>query len=100
MSVTMKYKVSFGENTEAGKPTVTRLARRLALAHAIERLVETGVLGTYAEAASAMGITRASMAAIIDLRFQPVPVQEGILSGRERRSERALRKGLCIHSCK
>ncbi len=90
MSVTVKYKVKFGEDREAGKPTVTSLARRLALAYAIDRLVENGVLRTYAEAATAMGITRASMAAIIDLGFLPVPVQEGILEGGERRCERHL----------
>lgn len=70
--------------------TVT-LARRLALAHYIERLIDAGELRNYAHAAAVLGITRARVSQLMDLALLPVDVQQEILLGTERCSERVLR---------
>lgn len=83
MSVSMKYRVSFGTSkSSAPKAGPTKLARRLALAHAIDRLVEQGVLNTYAEAAKTLGITRASLAATVSLIFLSPAIQDAVLDGK------------------
>ena len=71
-------------------PPPTRTARMLALAYHVERLVEAGTLKDYADAASRLGITRARMTQIANLRWLPCGVQERILSGGKV-SERELR---------
>lgn len=71
-------------------PPPSRIMRQLALAHFIECLVESGTLKDYADAARRLGITRARMTQISNLRWLPGGVQERILSG-ERVSERELR---------
>lgn len=83
MTVSMKYRVSFGTSeSPAPKAGPTKLARRLALAHAINRLVENGVLDSYAEAARVLGITRASVAATMGLVFLSPGIQEAVLVGK------------------
>ena len=83
MTVSVKYRVSFGTSeSPAPKAGPTKLARRLALAHAIDRLVENGVLDSYAEAARTLGITRASLAATVCLVFLSPDLQEAVLDGR------------------
>jgi hypothetical protein len=55
--------------TEPPAPTpgrVPRVARLLALAHRLERLVRTGVVKDYAEAARLGHVTRARISQIID----------------------------------
>lgn len=82
MSVSLKYRVSFGmSESPAPKAGPTKLARRLALAHAIDKLVENGTLESYAEAARVLGITRASIAATVSLAFLSPDIQERILNG-------------------
>jgi hypothetical protein len=93
MSVTVKYKVSFDG---ASKPVTTPLARRLALAHAIDRLVEQGVLRSYAEAARVMGITRGSVAAVIGLLYLSPALQTAVLDGELEAIKRELR-GVLSH---
>ena len=89
MSVTVTYKVAFLNGTSSPKPGSTKLARRLALAHAIDRLLEAGVLKSYTEAAEVLGVTTASMSKVSRLLFLCPTIQEAILSGelsvRERR---------------
>jgi len=75
-------------------PTIPRLARMLALAHHIEALIESGELRDYAHAARLLGITRARMTQIVNLRFLPIALQEDVLLGRVKSSERALRAAL------
>ena len=83
MTVSMLYRVSFGTSeSQAPKAGPTKLARRLALAHAIDRLVENGVLDSYAEAARVLGVTRASIAATVGLVFLSPGIQEAVLDGR------------------
>lgn len=69
----------------------TRLARRLALAHYIEGLIEEGALESYAAAARVLGVSRARMSQLMDLLLLAPDVQERILLGEERKSERAVR---------
>ncbi len=76
--------------TTPAPPLPTRIARQLALAYHVERLIESGALKDYADAARRLGITRARMTQIANLRWLACGVQERILAG-ERVSERGLR---------
>ena len=69
----------------------TRLARQLALAHLVQGLVESGELESYAAAALRLRITRARMAQVLALLNLAPKLQEQILAGKLRISERALR---------
>jgi hypothetical protein len=75
----------------SGPPPASRLARQLALAYYIERLVEDGTLKDYAEAARLLRISRARMTQVIDLLGLEPAVQERILKGEEAGSERVRR---------
>jgi hypothetical protein len=63
------------------RPT-PRLARMLALAHFVERLVEQGKLRDLAHAARAIGVSRARMTQIVNLAYLPAREQEAILLGK------------------
>lgn len=73
------------------------LARRLALAHYIDRLIDVGQLRNYAQAAAVLGITRARMSQLMDLVLLPPDVQEGVLLGVLRCCERDARARLGQH---
>ncbi len=75
-------------------PPPTRLARQLALAHLIERLVESVELESYAAAARKLGISRARMSQVMNLLTLSPGIQEAILAGRIKASERELRRVL------
>ena len=77
--------------SDGGSPPPSRLARQLALAHYIDRLVESGELESYAAAARRLRITRARMAQILSLLNLSAGVQEKILGGEIVSSERRLR---------
>ena len=70
---------------------VTRGARMLALAHYVERLVESGHVKGYAEAARQLTITRARMSQVMNLLNLSPRVQEALLLGRIHVTERRLR---------
>ena len=72
----------------AAAPRPTRAARMLALAYLIERRIEEGTLRDYADAACRLGVTRARVAQIMDLRGLPAAVQERIVIGEPRRPDR------------
>ena len=105
MSVTVKYKVRFGKPQrkpepfpeppvkaeDSTRPPVTRLARQLALAHHVERLVESGAIKNHAEAARALGVSRARMAQVMSLLNLSPTIQEVILHGDLNVGERWLR---------
>ena len=76
-------------NSPTGQ-NATRLARQLALAYEIDRLVEDGAL-TYAEAARRLGVSRARISQIANLRWLPVRFQERIQAGEIDGTERDLR---------
>ena len=96
--VTLKYTVDFGRRPdEEREPPVradvpTRLARQLALAHHVERLVEDGTLRDYADAARVLGVTRARMTQVMNLLALSPALQERVLDGTLRVSERRLRR--------
>jgi hypothetical protein len=74
------------------RPGTSKAARTLALAHHIERLIEAGVYGNYADAARRLGVSRARMSQIhVLLRLSP-RTQEAVLMGADRRSEKALQR--------
>lgn len=77
----------------ATTPKVSRLARMLALSYAIDRRIEAGHLKDMATAARRLGLTRARITQISNLRWLPVEIQEGILDGSITASERNLRGG-------
>ena len=72
-----------------------RAARMLALAYLVERKVESGEIKSYAEAARLLGVSRARMAQVMALTNLSCQVQESILLGMVRLSERRLRNLLC-----
>jgi hypothetical protein len=72
-------------------PVPTRLARMLALAVHVERLIDAGELVDHADAARRLGLTRARLSQVAALTRLPIEVQEGILLGTVRASERELR---------
>ena len=63
----------------------------LALAHHVERLIETGELESYSAAAHALGLTRARLTQVMNLLLLAPAIQARILLGRLDASERALR---------
>lgn len=69
----------------------TRLERMLALAHVIERAVQTGAVENYAELANRLGITRARVTQITNLVTLSPRVQERILNGSLESNERDIR---------
>ncbi len=77
------------------RPEVSRLARQLALAYKIERLVEAGELRDYADAARTLGMTRARLTQIVNLRWLTPRIQEAIIEGKISASERDLRSTAC-----
>ena len=70
----------------------SRVARMLALAHHIERLVETGELTGYAEAARVLGLTRARLTQVMKLLLLAPEIQEEILVTDPQVTERRLRR--------
>lgn len=75
-------------------PPIQRVARKLALAHYIERLIDQGRLRDYADAARRLGLTRARVSQVMDLLHLAPAVQASILSGELSWSERRLREVL------
>ncbi len=69
----------------------SRVARMLALAHHVERLIDAGELSGYAEAARSLGLTRARLTQVMGLLLLAPKIQERILTGELRESERSLR---------
>ena len=72
-------------------PVTSRAAHMLALAHHVERLVEAGDIASYAEAARALGLTRARLTQVTNLLLLAPEIQERVLTGDQAGTERALR---------
>ncbi len=96
------YTVSFGATaprraTQAATGRTPRVARMLALAHRIDGMIRAGELQDLADAARAIGVTRARMTQITNLLLLAPEIQEAILNlplvtnRRDPISERALR---------
>ena len=96
------YTVDFGGKS-AQRPThrdtgrIPRVARRLALAHNIDAKIRAGEFRDLADAARAIGVTRARMTQIANLLLLAPEIQEAILAlpptlaGRDSITERTLR---------
>jgi hypothetical protein len=67
----------------------------LALAHRIDRLVDAGELESVAAASRALGLTRARLTQLMNLLLLAPAIQERLLAGDLRLSERALRRVVC-----
>ncbi len=97
------YTVDFGGES-AQRPThrdtgrTPRVTQTLALAYRIDEMIRAGELRDLADAARAIGITRARMSQITNLLLLAPEIQEAILdlppvtNGRNPISERALRR--------
>ena len=83
-----------GTPTTPATPHVSRTARMIALAYAIERLIERKELKDYATAARVLGCTRARIAQVTALINLAAPLQERILTGELHVAERQLRRVL------
>ncbi len=68
------------------------IARRIALAHHIENLIERGELRDYAEAAERLGLTRARLTQICDLALLAPDIQAAVLLGHVEPRDRHLRE--------
>ena len=97
-----KYTVDFNGKsprraTQAATGRIPRVVRMLALAYKIDRMIRDGELQDLADAARAVGVTRARMTQIANLLLLAPDIQEAILNlppARSRRdsvSERSLR---------
>lgn len=76
-----------------------RVARQLALAHALQRRVDAGEFADYADMARALGFSRARITQLMDLLLLAPDIQHEILHlevapGEQPISERALREGV------
>jgi hypothetical protein len=78
------YTVSFEATaprraTRAVSGRIPRVARTLALAYKIDGLIRAGQLRDFADAAVALGVTRARMTQIMNLLLLAPAIQEAIL---------------------
>ena len=78
-----------GKAAKAEPPT--RISRMLALAYFVERQIEAGSIKDYAQGARLLGISRARMAQLQALVNLSPRIQEAILLGTVRLSERRIR---------
>ena len=96
---TMKVKVRFRTCRNGDEPApvpkavgTATIARRIALAHHIENLIERGELRDYAEAAERLGLTRARLTQICDLALLAPDIQAAVLLGHVEPRDRHLRE--------
>lgn len=68
-----------------------RIARQLALAYLVERLIDQGKIRNYAEASRRLSVTRARLSQIANLINLPSETQNAILLGQIRDTESQLR---------
>jgi hypothetical protein len=69
-----------------------RVARMLALAYYVEERIEAGAIADYSAVAAALGVTRARLSQIASLLLLAPEIQQRILAGELRVSERDLRR--------
>ena len=74
------------------------IARRIALAHHVEALIERGELRDLAHAADRFGITRARMTQVADLALLAPSIQTAVLLGQCEPRDRHLR-AVGRHAC-
>jgi hypothetical protein len=86
--------VAASDASVVAAPTTTAIARLLALAHLVERLVEAGELKDYAHAARQLGMAKSHMTHVTNLLSLAPDIQEAILNGQLVIAEQRLR-GSC-----
>lgn len=73
------------------EPRVAPIRRRIALAHYLDAALERGELGTLADAAAQLRLTRARLTQISDLALLAPDIQEAVLTGACEPRDRHLR---------
>ena len=109
MTITLKFKVHFGQPGRRRRPTLIRpadegpagdgaipapatpTAKCLALAHAVDQALQRGEVASYADAARRRGTSPSHMNDIAGLTLLAPDIQQAILEGRLLLSEYALR---------
>jgi len=71
------------ERPRVSRTRAERLARQLALAHWIERAVESGQVASYGEVARALGLTESRITQVTALLGLSPAVQEAVLLGED-----------------
>ena len=94
--VTMKVAFRTARRSEKPVPIATEkptpsIARRMALAHHIEALIDAGTVNDYAEVARLFGISRARVTQICDLALLAPDIQAAVLLGKVEPRDRHLR---------
>ena len=77
--------------SDPGARPASKVAQMLALAHYIEQSIDSGVITFNADAARALGLTRARMTQIMNLLLLSPEIQARILTGTLKATERGLR---------
>jgi predicted XRE-type DNA-binding protein len=96
---TVRVKVAFRSARQSEAPATppitatppTPIARRIALAHRVEAMIERGELRDLAHAAERFGITRARMTQVADLALLDPSIQAAVLLGQCEPRDRHLR---------
>ncbi len=97
-AITMKVAFRTARRREPAPPPApkpvgpTPIARRIALAHHIETLIDAGELSDYADAARRLGLSRARVTQVCDLALLAPDIQAAVLSGRCEPRDRHLRE--------
>ena len=96
-AVTMKVSFRTARRREQPPPPPkpagpTPIARRIALAHHIEALIEAGKLDDYADAARRFGLSRARLTQVADLALLAPDLQSAVLLGHVEPRDRHLRE--------
>lgn len=60
---------------------VDRIARRLALAHLVDRMIDAGEIGSYAEAARRIGVSKSRLSQVMEALGMTREEQEAVLLG-------------------
>ena len=95
-TVTMKVAFRTARRVEKPAPVATEkpipsIARRMALAHHIEALIDAGTVTDYADVARLFGISRARVTQICDLALLAPDIQAAVLLGKVEPRDRHLR---------
>lgn len=97
-AITMKVAFRTARRREAPPPPApkptgpTPIARRIALAHHIEALIDAGDIEDYADAAKRLGLSRARLTQVADLGLLAPDIQEAVLLGHVEPRDRHLRE--------
>lgn len=95
LKVKVRFRTCRRDRGQGPKPPIVgplAMARRIALAHHIEKLIERGELQDYAEAAQRLGLTRARLTQICDLALLAPDIQAAVLLGQVEPRDRHLRE--------